>query len=125
MKSISTKNAPAAIGPYCQATRVGNFIFTSGQLAIDPKTGNLVPGGIKEQTKQAIENIAAILKAEGFSLDNVIKSNLYIVNMNDFTAMNEVYAQYFNKHLPARCCAEVSKLAKNGLIEIEVIAYKE
>lgn len=125
MKSIHTNNAPAAIGPYCQGIRADKFIFTSGQLAIDPLTGNLVSGGIAEQTEQAIKNIAAILQAEGYSLNNVIKSNVYLANMNDFAEMNSIYAKYFNQNLPARCCAEVSKLAKDGLIEIEVIAYKE
>lgn len=119
---ISTKNAPAAIGPYSQAVKVGNLIFTSGQLPIDPITGELVNDDVKKATKVAIENVKAILIEAGTCLDNVVKTVVFIKDMNDFGAINEVYAQYFREKQPARSCVQVAKLPKDGLLEIEVVA---
>lgn len=124
MKSeiISTEKAPKAIGPYSQGQRVGNLIFTSGQIPINPETGVLVTE-IKEATKQSIENVKAILEEAGSSLDNVIKTVVYIKNMDDFSLVNEVYGEYFAESLPARSCVEVARLPKDAVIEIEAIAF--
>jgi len=123
MNVIHTENAPAAIGPYSQAIVTGNLIFTSGQIPIDPKTGNIVEGEIKEQTKQACENLKAVLQEAGSSLEKAVKTTCYLKNISDFASFNEVYAQYFvNK--PARSCFEVAALPKNALVEIEVVAEK-
>jgi 2-iminobutanoate/2-iminopropanoate deaminase len=122
---ISTDGAPAAIGPYAQAVRVGNLIFTAGQGALDPATGQVVPGGIKEQTKRTIENLKAVLEAGGSSLGQVVKATVFLKDLNDFTAMNAVYATYFGTEgdsLPARTTVEVSRLPRDLLVEIEVIA---
>lgn len=124
MKAIHTDNAPAAIGPYSQAIEVNGFVFASGQIPIDPKTGNFVEGGIKEQTRQAIENASNILKAAGTDLSHVVKTTVYLDNMNDFAAMNEVYAQYFTQPFPARSAVAVEKLPKGALVEVEVLATK-
>ena len=124
MKAIHTDNAPAAIGPYSQAIEVNGFVFASGQIPIDPKTGNFVEGGIKEQTRQAIENAGNILKAAGTDLSHVVKTTVYLDNMNDFAAMNEVYAQYFTQPFPARSAVAVEKLPKGALVEVEVLATK-
>ena len=123
MKVISTKNAPGAIGPYSQAVETSTVIYASGQIAIDPSTGNIVEGGIKEQTHQACKNVGEILKACGSSFDKVVKTTCFIKNMADFALFNEVYAQYFVSK-PARSCVEVSALPKGALCEIEVIAEK-
>lgn len=124
MKSeiISTEKAPKAIGPYSQGKRVGNLIFTSGQIPINPETGVLVTE-IKEATKQSIENVKAILEEAGSSLSNVIKTVVYIKNMDDFSLVNEVYGEYFAESLPARSCVEVARLPKDAVIEIEAIAF--
>ncbi|AEC52777.1 translation initiation inhibitor, putative [Pyrococcus sp. NA2] len=122
---IYTEKAPKPIGPYSQAIKVGNFIFVAGQIPIDPKTGEIVKGGIKEQTRQVLENIKAILEAAGASLNDVVKVTVYLKNMDDFGEMNEVYSEYFGESRPARVAVEVSRLPKDVLIEIEVIAYKE
>lgn len=119
---ISTQNAPQAIGPYSQAIRVGDMIFTSGQLPVDPKTGEAVTE-IKAATRQSLENVKAILEKAGSSLDKVVKAVVFIKDMNDFTKINEVYGEYFNENPPARSCVEVARLPKDCLIEIEVIAY--
>ena len=122
-KIISTPKAPAAIGPYSQAIEFNNMIFTSGVIPIDPATNTLVEGDITVQAKQAIGNLAALLKEAGSSTDNVIKTTVFIKDMNDFTKVNEIYAQYFDKDCPARSCVEVARLPKDVLIEIEAIAY--
>ena len=119
---ISTTNAPAAIGPYSQAIRVGNYIFTSGQIPIDPATGCFVEGGIKEQTRQSLLNVKAILNEAGTTLDHVIKTTVFMADMNDFAEMNSVYSEFFNTPYPARSAVAVKTLPKGALVEIEVIA---
>ncbi len=119
---ISTTNAPAAIGPYSQAIRVGNIIFTSGQIPIDPATGAFVEGGIKEQTRQSLLNVKAILNEAGTTMDHVIKTTVFMADMNDFAEMNSVYAEFFNTPYPARSAVAVKTLPKGALVEIEVIA---
>ena len=121
---IHTDQAPAAVGPYSQAVRAGNLLITSGQLGLDPLTGNF-PEGVEAQTKQSLENIRAILDEAGFSLTDVVKTTVFIRNMDDFGRVNGIYAAFFGEHKPARSCVEVSALPKNGLVEIEVIASKE
>lgn len=123
-KKIETKNAPAAIGPYSQAIAVGNLIFTSGQIPIDPNTGNLVSGGIEEQTTQVIKNIFAVLEEAGSSLNRVIKTTCFLQSIGDFAKFNAVYEKYFTGK-PARSCVEVSALPKGALVEIEVIAFND
>lgn len=121
MKTISTKNAPEAIGPYSQAINVGNMIYTSGQIPIDPKKGTIISGGIEEQTEQVIKNLSAVLEEAGSNLENVIKTTCFLKNINDFSAFNNIYAKHFvNK--PARSCVEVAALPKDALVEIEVVA---
>jgi 2-iminobutanoate/2-iminopropanoate deaminase len=123
--AISTTDAPAAIGPYSQAIRVGDTLFTSGQIPIDPATGNLVPGGITEQTTRVLENLKAVLAAAGISLTHVVKTTVFLKDMNDFAAMNQVYATYFAPHgaiPPARSTVQVAALPKDSLVEIECIA---
>jgi 2-iminobutanoate/2-iminopropanoate deaminase len=120
---IYTKNAPEPIGPYSQAIKLENgLIFTSGQIAIDPKTGHLAEGGIKEQTRQVIENLKAVLGASGSGISRVVKTTVYLKNMNDFVSMNEVYAEYFGESKPARSAAQVSELPKGAWIMIEAVA---
>lgn len=119
---ISTTNAPAAIGPYSQAIRVGNIIFTSGQIPIDPATGSFVEGGIKEQTRQSLLNVKAILNEAGTTMDHVIKTTVFMADMNDFAEMNCVYSEFFNTPYPARSAVAVKTLPKGALVEIEVIA---
>lgn len=119
---ISTTNAPAAIGPYSQAIRVGNIIFTSGQIPIDPATGSFVEGGIKEQTRQSLLNVKAILNEAGTTMDHVIKTTVFMADMNDFAEMNSVYSEFFNTPYPARSAVAVKTLPKDALVEIEVIA---
>ncbi len=123
-KIISTPKAPAAIGPYSQAIEFNGMIFTSGVIPINPETNTLVEGDITVQAKQTIGNLAALLEAAGSSTDNVIKTVVFIKDMNDFAKVNEIYAQYFTKDFPARSCVEVARLPKDVLIEIEAIAYK-
>ena len=122
-QTIHTNHAPAAVGPYSQAALVGNLLITSGQLGLNPITG-ILPESVEAQTKQSLENIRAILTEAGFSLTDVVKTTVFIRNMNDFGRVNEIYAAFFGKHKPARSCVEVSALPKNGLVEIEVIASK-
>ena len=119
---ISTTNAPAAIGPYSQAIRVGNIIFTSGQIPIDPATGSFVEGGIKEQTRQSLLNVKAILNEAGTTMDHGIKTTVFMADMNDFAEMNSVYSEFFNTPYPARSAVAVKTLPKGALVEIEVIA---
>lgn len=123
MKIIEAKNAPAAIGPYCHAVKVGNMIFTSGQIPVNPVT-NEIPADVQEQTLQSLNNVKAILETEGYTLNDVIKTTVFIADMNDFAKINEVYAREFGNHKPARSCVQVAKLPKGALIEIEVIATK-
>lgn len=120
---IATEKAPAAIGPYSQAVKFGNLIFTSGALGTDPATGAFVEGGIQAQTKQCLENLKAILEASGSNLGNILKATVFIKDMNDFPKVNEIYGQYFTEKQPGRSCVEVARLPKDGLVEIEVIAY--
>ena len=122
---ISTEKAPAAIGPYSQAIEVNNMIFTSGVIPIDPETNTLVEGDIKVQATQAIGNLKALLEAAGSDCDHVIKTTVFIKDMNDFATVNEVYATFFTKYFPARSCVEVARLPKDVLIEIEAIAVKK
>ena len=123
MKPISTKNAPAAIGPYSQAIDSGaGLVFLSGQLPIDPSTGAFPEGGIKEQTRQSILNAKAILEEAGLALSNVVKTTVFLADMGDFAAMNEVYARFFNEPFPARSAVAVKTLPKGALVEIECIA---
>lgn len=119
---ISTTSAPAAIGPYSQGVRMGNLLYTSGQLALDPATGNFVEGGIAEQTRQALTNVKAILNEAGTNMGSVIKTTVFLKDMDDFAAMNAVYAEFFSEPYPARSAVQVAKLPKDGLVEIEVIA---
>lgn len=118
---IETKKAPAAIGPYSQAIVINKLVFCSGQIGLDPKTGQLKEG-IKNQTKQTLENIEQVLKAAGTNLKKVIKTTIYLVNISDFATVNQIYASYFKNHKPARATVEVSRLPKEALIEIEAIA---
>jgi 2-iminobutanoate/2-iminopropanoate deaminase len=122
---VYTKNAPEPIGPYSQAIKISSekpvFIFTSGQVAINPATDNLISGGIKEQTRQVLNNLAAVLAADGTSLNEVIKTTVFLKDMNDFAPMNEVYAEFFGKSQPARSTVGVFRLPKDALVEIEVI----
>jgi 2-iminobutanoate/2-iminopropanoate deaminase len=118
---VMTKNAPAAIGPYSQGVIAGNLIFVSGQLGIDPVTGQM-KSDFKEQANQALLNLKAILEEAGSSLKNVVKTTVFLKDMNQFSAMNEVYQQYFNESFPARSAIEISQLPKQGLVEVEAIA---
>ena len=120
---IATENAPAAIGPYVQATRIGDLLFTSGQIPLIPETMELVQGDIKAQAQQVLRNLVAILDAAGASADTVVKTTCFLKNMNDFVAFNEVYAEFFKKDAPARSCVEVARLPKDVLVEVEAIAY--
>lgn len=119
---VLTKNAPTAIGPYSQAIKTDNYVMTSGQLPADPNTGELVTGGVKAQTAQALKNLKAVLEAAGSSMRSVIKTTVFIKDMNDFSYINEIYAKYFPVDPPARSCVEVARLPKDALIEIEAIA---
>lgn len=122
MKVINTKSAPSAIGPYSQAIQVGNLVYTSGQIPIDPSTGSFVEGGIKEQTRQSLSNVQAILREAGLTMNDVIKTTVFMADMNDFAEMNSVYAEFFSNPYPARSAVAVKTLPKGALVEIEVIA---
>lgn len=121
---ISTPDAPQAIGPYSQAIRANGFVFTSGQIAIDPATQQVIGGDVAAQTERVFRNLAAILKAAGTSLDNVVRTTVFLKSMNDFAAMNEVYGRYFQSTPPARSTVEVARLPKDVLVEIDVIALQ-
>jgi len=124
MKSIHTDNAPKAVGPYSQAIAAGDFLFCSGQLGIDPVSGQLVAGGVTEQATQVLKNLEALLKAGGASFASVVKSEVFLKNMSDFTAMNEVYASFFTSEpKPARVTVEVARLPKDALVEIACVAH--
>jgi 2-iminobutanoate/2-iminopropanoate deaminase len=120
---VSTDEAPKAIGPYSQAIRVGQFVFLSGQVGFDPATGQLVAGGISEQTHRVLQNVGAILSAAGLSFDHVIKTTVFLADMNDFAAMNEVYASYFKSPAPARSTVQAARLPRDAMVEIEVVAH--
>jgi 2-iminobutanoate/2-iminopropanoate deaminase len=121
---IQTDKAPRAIGPYSQAIAAGGFIFTSGQIPVNPATGNIVDGGIKVQATQVFANLAAVLAAAGAGFGDVIKAMVFLEDMNDFAAVNEVYASFFTGDFPARSCVEVARLPKDVGVEIEMVAYK-
>lgn len=121
-KAINTEKAPKAIGPYSQAIQVGNLVYTSGQLPINPTTGAFPEGGIKEQTRQSLSNIQAILEEAGLTMSNVVKTTVFLADMNDFADMNTVYAEFFTQPYPARSAVAVKTLPKNALVEIEVMA---
>jgi 2-iminobutanoate/2-iminopropanoate deaminase len=124
ISEVSTSKAPRAIGPYSQAVTAGDFVFLSGQIPLDPETAAIIDGGIREQTEQVMENIGAILKSIGLGFGNVVKSEIYLKNMNDFTLLNEVYASFFPGSVkPARATVEVSRLPRDVLVEISCIAY--
>ena len=119
---IQTDQAPAAIGPYSQAVRVGDFLYTSGQIALDPQSGEFLSGEIEQETERTIENISAILIAGGLSLDNVIKTTVYLTDLSHFARMNHIYEKYFSGNKPARACVQVAALPKGAKVEIEAIA---
>jgi 2-iminobutanoate/2-iminopropanoate deaminase len=119
---IKTERAPAAIGPYSQAVRAGGFVFASGQIPLDPQTGSMVEGGISEQTEQVMRNLGAVLEAAGTGLKSVVKTTVFLADMNDFAAMNEVYGRYFEKNPPARATVQAARLPRDARVEIEVIA---
>lgn len=123
-KIIATKNAPGAIGPYSQGVDLGDLVFTSGQLPINPADGQLVADDIKKATAQSLDNVKAVLEEAGSSIDKVIKTTVFLKDLGDFAAMNEVYGTYFKENCPARSCFEVGKLPMDALVEIEVIAVK-
>lgn len=122
-KAILTENAPAAVGPYVHAVEAGNMLFCSGQLGTDPVTGELADG-VKAQALQSLKNLDAVLKEAGYKLTDVVKTMVFLDNMDDFSDVNEVYENFFEGHKPARCCVEVARLPKGGLVEIELIAVK-
>ncbi len=120
MQEIKTTNAPAAIGPYSQAIRTGNLLFTSGQIPINPATGE-IPEGVEAQAEQALTNVKNLIEASGASIDDVVKTVVFIKDMNDFAKINEIYAKYFTEPFPARSCVEVARLPKDVLLEVETI----
>lgn len=124
MKALHTEKAPAAIGPYSQAIEAGGMVFASGQLPVDPATGEFAPGGIKEQTRQSLTNAASILAEAGLSLANVVKTTVFLADMADFAAMNEVYATFFSEPYPARSAVAVKALPKGAMVEIECVAAR-
>ena len=121
-QAISTTSAPAAIGPYSQAIKSGNLLFLSGQIPLEPATGNLVDGGIEEQTRQVFTNIRAILEAAGLSFHAVVSATVYVIDMNDFAKVNEIYATYFSSPAPARATVQAARLPKDARVEIDLIA---
>jgi 2-iminobutanoate/2-iminopropanoate deaminase len=122
LRAISTEKAPAAIGPYSQAIQAGNLLFCSGQIPLDPVSGEVVAGDVRRQAEQVMENIAAVLSAAGAGFDDVVKATVFLVEMGDFGAVNEVYGRYFSGHKPARSTVAVKALPRGVLLEIEVIA---
>lgn len=121
---IQTNHAPGAIGPYSQATMAGGFLYVSGQLGLDPKTGAFPGGDITSQTRQSLENVKAIVEAAGMTMENVLRAGVFMKDMNDFAEMNAVYGEYFTSNYPARAAVEVARLPKDAVVEIEVVAYK-
>ena len=124
-KIISTKEAPAAVGPYSQAVRVGSTVYCAGQIPLDPKSGQIVPGDIGAQTRRVLENIAAVLRAESLGFENIVKTTIFLTNLNDFQTVNEIYGSYFKKEPPARSTVQVPALPKGANVEIEVIAVAD
>jgi 2-iminobutanoate/2-iminopropanoate deaminase len=124
-KIISTSEAPGAIGPYSQAVGSGSFLFCSGQIPLDPKSGQIVPGDIAAQTRRVLDNIAAVLKAENLTFDNVVKTTIFLTNLGDFQTVNEIYGSYFKQDPPARSTVQVAALPKGANVEIEVIAIAD
>lgn len=124
VETIHAERAPKAIGPYSQALRYSDFIFTSGQLPLVPETGKLIEGGIEEQTRQSLLNLRAILKKGGTDFDTVLKTTVLLSDMNDFAAMNKVYAQFFTESFPARSAVQVARLPMDAMVEIEAVAYR-
>jgi 2-iminobutanoate/2-iminopropanoate deaminase len=122
---ISTENAPSAIGPYSQAVKTGNMVFVSGQIPIDPATGNFVSDDVAAQTEQVLRNLSAVLEAAGSSLNNVVKTTVFLADMNDFAVMNEVYAKYFSENKPARATVQAARLPRDARVEIEAIGLIE
>lgn len=122
---ITTENAPAAVGPYSQAIGIGDLLYTAGQVPLDKNTGKLVDGGIQEQAQQALENLKAVLEAAGSSLDNVVKTTVFLQNIDDYAAVNEVYGRYFDKRAPARSAVAVAALPLGALVEIEAVAVRQ
>src|SRR5947207_12841689 len=123
-KIISPAEAPAAVGPYSQAIRIGNLVFCSGQIPLDPETGEIVPGDVNAQTRRVMENIAAVLRAERLSFDNIIKTTIFLANLADFHAVNELYGYYFKSDPPARSTLQVAARPKNAQLAIEVVAAR-
>jgi 2-iminobutanoate/2-iminopropanoate deaminase len=121
-ETISTENAPGAIGPYSQAVKTGNMVFCSGQIPIDPATGEFVSNDVAEQTRQVLKNLTAVLQAAGTDLNNVVKTTVFLADMNDFTAMNEIYAEFFSDNKPARATVQAARLPRDARVEIECIA---
>ncbi len=121
-ETVSTEKAPGAIGPYSQAVKVGDFVFCSGQIPIDPQTGDFVSDDVSEQTEQVLKNLTEVLKAAGTDLNNVVKTTVFLADMNDFAAMNEIYARYFNDNKPARATVQAARLPRDARVEIECIA---
>jgi 2-iminobutanoate/2-iminopropanoate deaminase len=119
---ISTEKAPQAIGPYAQAIVANGFVYTAGQIPLEPQTGNIIQGGIKEQTRQVMENLSAVLEAAGSSMNQVVKATVFLKNIGDFGAMNEVYAEYLGAAKPARSTVAVAELPRNALVEIDLVA---
>ncbi|MFN2455496.1 MAG: RidA family protein [Pyrinomonadaceae bacterium] len=119
---VVTKNAPEAIGPYSQAVRAGGFVFASGQIPIDPQTGEFVSGGVAEQTEQVLRNLAAVLEAAGSNFDSIVKTTVFLADMNDFAAMNEIYARHFSSEPPARATVAAAGLPRGARVEIEAVA---
>jgi 2-iminobutanoate/2-iminopropanoate deaminase len=122
MESIQTDHAPQAIGPYSQAIKANGFIFASGQIPLDPATMQIIDGGVQEQTERVLDNLKAVLEAAGSSLDRVVKTTVYLADMNEFAAMNEIYARYFGATKPARATVQVARLPRDVRIEIDVVA---
>jgi 2-iminobutanoate/2-iminopropanoate deaminase len=122
---IKTESAPSAIGPYSQAVKAGGFVFASGQIPIDPATGEFVAGGIAEQTEQVLRNLSAVFEAAGTGLGSVVKTTVFLADMNDFAAMNEVYGRYFERDAPARATVQAARLPRDARVEIEAVALAE
>ena len=120
---VTAENAPKAIGPYSAGVKIGNFVYTAGQLGLDPQTGDFVEGGIAAETRQALQNLRAILEAAGASLENVVKTTVFLRDMDDFAAMNAVYAEFFTADFPARSAVQVARLPKDAAVEIEAVAF--
>ena len=122
-KIVATPNAPAAIGPYSQAIRIGDFLYTSGQISLDPETMKMITGDIEMETEKVLKNIESILKADGLDLNNIIKTTVYLTDLSEFSRMNQVYEKFFSKTKPARACVQVAALPKGAKVEIDAVAH--